>query len=196
MEAVRENPQYKSDIEQLIADLVPKDAVKIDATFPPYWQCGLAKGFRGKVLLRDERDPKFVRYHIENTGPKPIECRKGAVADGVVEDVAPGRIFTIGAYATLPLDRFLGFEITVICTGERELPGNERSEGVPRNIFDFDIYATKEVEAKLASQRSEDLQFVAKLQREAQRKAFAEITRISAEKSIELNGARSFNLHV
>lgn len=182
-EALAENLTYGEDMQALAAELgVTKDMVKADIGFPPYWKADMAKGFRGIILMRDERDPEFVRYHIENTGPRALDCQQGSVDDGVVESVAPGSIFTCSAYGALPLDRFFGFEVVVMVTGSRKLPGNKRSNGVPRDMWEFKVLVKPEIDALLKSRRAEDAKHVSLLQQAAKRKALEEVTLLNAKR--------------
>lgn len=177
------NPAYQSDIAALLSDLaVPQGYVETDIGFPPYWKADIARGFRGVILMRDERDPNFVRYHIENTGPKALECQKGPVDDGVVSDVKTGQIFTISAFGGLPLDRFFGLEVVVICTGSRKLPGNEKSKNVPRDLWEWKVLVAEDVEELLRSKRKEDMAHLRQIQAEAKRKALAEVATINAKR--------------
>lgn len=182
-EALADNPAYQEDMAALDAELgVTSDLVKADIGFPPYWKADVGKGFRGVILMRDERDPDFVRYHIENTGPRALDCQQGPVNDGVVESVEPGSIFTCSAYGALPLDRFFGLEVVVKVKGQRKLPGNTKSKNVPRDMFEFEVLVTKEVQALLKSKRAEDAKHLAMIQSAAKRKALEEIAHINAKR--------------
>lgn len=185
---LKENPAYVGKMEALMSALLPGDFVKLDLNFPPYYKAELATGFRGIVLKReDPRNEKdFTRYHWKNTGPA-FDCRRGAVADGELEAVETGRIFTTGAFGGLPLDKYFGFEVVVICADSRQLPGTEESNWVVRDFWVFDTYVSPETNALLESRREEDMQFVARAARNAQLLAIEEMERINAHKRLGSN---------
>lgn len=141
-----------------LAEIIPKRFVKTQIGFPPYWRCEVGKAFRGIVLLRDERVPNFVRYHIQTS--TRLDCQIGPVDNGEVVTVQPGEIFTLSAYAALPLERLFGFEVAVLVKGSRKLPGNDDSGGMPRDLFEFEVFVDPEDEKRLISQRKEDQQYL------------------------------------
>ena len=185
---LKNNPAFKSKIEALMAAIVPENWTKLDISFPPYFKAELATGFRAKVLSyeapRNERD--FGRFVWQNTGPA-IDCRRGAVADGEIETVETGRIFTTGAFAGLPLEKYFGFELAVIVADMRQLPGNEDSDWVPRDFWVFETHVSPETLAMIESQREEDIQFKIAAARNAKRLAVAEMERINAHKELGSN---------
>jgi hypothetical protein len=137
-----------------LAEMIPAHYKKTVIGFPPYFVCQVGKAFRGTVLLRDERDPNFVRYHIQSS--TVLDCQTGPIDDGVVITVQPGEVFTLGAYAALPLERMFGLEVAVLCKGQRRLPLKPEDEGIPRDLFEFEVFVDPETEKMLASQRLED----------------------------------------
>lgn len=187
---LQNNPAFVSKMEATMAALLPEGSeyIKLDVSFPPYWKAELATGFRAQVLKREdprnERD--FTRYHWKNLGPA-IDCRRGSVSDGEIETVETGRIFTTGAFAGLPLDKYFGFELTIICSDLRQLPGNEASEFAPRDFWVFDTYVTPQVHALIESRRDEDMQLVARAARNAELIAIEEMERINAHKRLGSN---------
>jgi len=198
---LKENPAYKGKIEALMSAIVPEGSKKLDISFPPYWKADVATGFRAVVLRRE--DPKleqkatgdigfregpgqFSRYLWKNVG-QPLDCRRGAVADGEIETVDIGRIFSTSAFGGLNLDRYFGCEIAVICTDIRQLPGNEASGWAPRDMWVFDTYVTPETEALLSSRAEADMMRWADVQREADIIAQAEMMRINAHRKLGSN---------
>jgi hypothetical protein len=177
-------PAYLADLPAELQALVPQEFVETEIGFPPYWKAAVNKGFRGIVLGYDDRDPDFVRIHIENTGPA-IDCQRGPVDDGVVQTVNPGRIFTISKFGALPLEQYLGVDVVVICTGSRKLPGNEASRNVPRDLWEWRVFVSKEVETLLRSRRMQEREQLKRLQEEARGKMLAEIATIQARKLTE-----------
>lgn len=136
--------------------VIPEGWKKISVGFPPYWKGSLGRAFRGQVLMRDDRDPDFVRYHILNTAGKSLKCQKGPVDDEEIIMVDPGDIFTVGGFAGLPLDTFFGHEVVAQIVNERTLPGNELSKNRPRSFYDFEVTVSPETQKLLRQQREED----------------------------------------
>jgi len=175
-----------------LAGLIPEEFVETEIGFPPYWKAGVEKGFRGIILGYDDRDPDFVRIHIENTGPM-LQCQRGPVDDGVVQMVNTGRIFTISKFGALPLEQYIGVDVVVICTGSRKLPGNEASRNVPRDLFEWRVFVSKDVENLLRSRRATEREHLKKLQEEARMKMLGEIANINARKLAEKTGGSVIN---
>lgn len=179
-----ENPVYQEKLEAL-KKLIREGAQKVDLSFPPYWKAQELTGFRAVLLRRDDRDVKpdgsvFVRYHWKNTGDEPLQCRQGKVEDGVVVDVPPGGIFTTSHFAGLPLHKWYGFEVTVLCMDSRQLPGNEASEWKPRDFWEFEGHLMPEDIARIESKDQEDMLFVIEAQRQADRAAVIEMAKLNS----------------
>lgn len=179
-EALNENPAYQQDMAATMQAIVPEGYVEEQVTFPPYWKPDVAKGWRGIVIARDEREVKFPRYIIESA--VTIDCRTGKVNDGEIVTVTPGMNFSISAYKALPLDRYFGLEVAVICTALRTgLPGTEESEGMPRDMWVWKMMVSPQVKELLVSRRKEDMAFLKEAQRIAGRKHLEELARSQAE---------------
>jgi hypothetical protein len=176
----RDNPVFKSKLEATMAAIVPENYTQLDISFPPYWKADLASGFRAQVLglepARNEQD--FDRWLWRNVGPA-IDCRRGAVKDGEIETLDKGRIFTTGAFGGLRLENYIGFELAVICAGQRELDGNEESKWAPRTFWEFQVYVSPETLEAIESTRDEDVQFRIAAAREAKLLRIAEMERIN-----------------
>ena len=192
---IDQNPAYQAKMEALYSSLVPEGFKKLDISFPPYWKADLATGFRGIVLRRE--DPKlelkqdgrigrsegpgqFSRYLWKNTGA-PLVCRRGAVADGEIETVEVGRIFSTSAFGGLSLDKYLGFELAVICVNMRQLPGNAESNFAPRDMWVFDTYVSEHTQSLLESRDEKDMLRLAEAQHEADLQGLEEMMRINAK---------------
>lgn len=173
-----------------LAGLIPQEFVETEIGFPPYWKAAVNKGFRGIILGYDDRDPDFVRIHIENSG-MPLDCQRGPVDDGVISTVPVGRIFTISKFGALPLEQYIGVDVVVLCVGSRKLPGNEASRNVPRDLFEWRVFVSKDVENLLRSRRAQEREQLAKLQQEARNKMLAEIATINAKKLAEKSSGGS-----
>jgi hypothetical protein len=188
-----QNPAYASKYAELVEQLIPKGAVQIDISFPPYWKAVELTGFRAIPLKRDETQKfydaetdtyiPFTRIHWKNVGPD-LECRRGPVDDGVVETVQTGRIFTTGAFKSLPLEQYFGLELTVICKEKTKLPPNEHSQGRPRTMWMFETWATPETYQLIESRREEDIKRLIEIQRAADRIAVEEMARLNAHRKI------------
>lgn len=181
----RDNPAFQSKLEATMAAIVPENFQELDISFPPYWKCELATGFRAQVLgLEPARNAQdFDRWLWRNVGPA-IDCRRGKVSDGVIETVDKGRIFTTGAFGGLRLESYLGFELAVVCSGQRQLEGNEDSGGAPRSFWEFQVFVAPETLAKINSQRDEDVQFRIAAAREAKMLKMAEMERLNVNKYV------------
>lgn len=187
-EVKENNPVYQEKMEALRA-LIREGAQKVDLSFPPYWKAAELTGFRAVLLKRDDRDIKpdgtvFTRFHWKNTGPGPLDCRRGKVEDGVIESVPVGAIFTTSNFAGLPLQKWFGFEVTVLCIESRTLPGNEKSEYVERDFWEFEGHLMPEDIARIESKDQEDMLFVIEAQRQADREAVIEMARLNSAQRI------------
>lgn len=183
----RSNPAFQSKLEATMAAIVPANFVQLDISFPPYWKCELATGFFAKVLglepARNERD--FDRWLWQNQGPA-IDCRRGKVNDGEIETVEKGRIFTTGAFGGLRLENYIGFELAVICEGQRQLDGNEESGYAPRTFWEFKVMVSPETLAQIQSTRDQDVQFRIAAARQAKLLAIQEMERLNVGKRLGL----------
>lgn len=80
--------------------------------FPPYWNPSVGKVFMGTPLFKDERDPDFIRYHIQAS--RDEVCATGPADGAEPVPVKKGEIFTVSAYSGLPLDEFFGLEMMAV----------------------------------------------------------------------------------
>lgn len=103
--------------------------------FPPYWNPAVGKKFAGKVLMRDERDPDFVRYVIE-AGVRH-QCQEGPSDEARPVIVDKGMTFNVSDYAGLPLDDYFGH--TVVVTAIRKVPIDGGKE-----VWKFELKTTPE----------------------------------------------------
>lgn len=183
-----ENPVYQEKLAAL-KSLIREGAQKVDLTFPAYWKAAELTGFRAILLRRDERDVKpdgsvFTRYHWRNTGPAGLDCRKGRVEDGVIETVPINGIFTTSHFAGLPLHKWFGFEVTVLCLRSDTLPGNEASGYVERDFWVFEGHLMPDDIKKIESKDQQDMLFVIEAQRQADRTAVLEMARLNSAERI------------
>jgi hypothetical protein len=152
------------EVEKLRADdpelaaIIPEGWIRRETGFPPYFRMFVGAKMRVQVMLRDERDGTFPRYHLKLVAPAAIECRRGPSDErGEPIAVRAGAIFTIGAYASLEpeLNSLMGLECGILCRKSRNLTP-DKDTGEPRTLFEFDTFVHPEVERQLLSEAEED----------------------------------------
>ena len=184
------NTAYQGKLDALRA-LIREGAQKVDLAFPAYWKPSDATGFRAVLLKRDDRDigrdgRPFVRWHWKNTGDEPLSCRKGRAEDGIVVDVPVGGIFTTSDYKGLPLQKWRGFEVTVIALGQEVLPPTAETDGEDRDMWVFEAHLMPDDIARIESQDEEDMLYVIEAQRQGDRAAIAEMARLNSLQKLGL----------
>lgn len=144
-----------SDFEKQIAAQIANWEVE-NTGFPPYFDMEVGKGFLGKVVALDYRDPKFPRIIFQAT-TIAIPCKRGPVDDAEEVLVKPGEFFTMSAYAscTDALGMAIDLEVYLKATGKRKLSGVD-----PRNMFDFEMKVSPEDKKVLNARRSEEMQAI------------------------------------
>lgn len=113
---------------------------------PPYWNPEVGRKFKARVVGLDEKDPDFPRYQL--VASHAIRCHKGPAKDAETVEVGRGQYFTCSVYAALPLDRFMGEEVIVICVRLRE---GVTKEGF--DVWEFRVLTDKETKKRLMSRR-------------------------------------------
>ena len=182
-EMLDNNPVYQEKLKALKA-LIREGAQKADLTFPPYFKIDEMTGFRGILLRRDDRDVKddgtvFIRYHWRNTGPEPLDCRRGKVEDGVIETVPVGGVFTTGHFGNLPFQKWFGFEVTVLALEKRTMPANSKIP-LDHTFWTCEAHLMPEDLAKIEARDEESMQFVIQAQLAADREAVREMARLNS----------------
>jgi len=121
-------------------------------SFPPYWKAGLGKGFVAKIVDLDARDPDFLRYVLEASGP--VDCFNGPTDNAVAVKVQKGELFTTGVYRGAALHKYMGLEdpITLVCVGTREVKGR------PNDMWVFKILTSKRDHATMAERTAIEAQ--------------------------------------
>jgi hypothetical protein len=179
-----------------LASIIPQGWVRRETGFPPYLQMFVGAKMRVEVMMRDERDGTFPRYHLKLVAPDAIECRRGP-ADERGEPIAvrAGAIFTIGAYAALEpeLNALMGLECGILCRKSRNLK-DDPVTGEPRTLFEFDTYVSPETERMLLSERDEDRKYLKEAYRSARQLAIKNIAETMFEPkakraAVSANGA-------
>jgi len=154
--------QVSEEMNALFADpelaALFKGMKEVSVGFPPYFVMEVGKAFRAIPMLLDNRDERFPRYHMKLCMPK-LDCQIGPVNNGEIVTVERGGIFTISAYAALPLNGFFGFEIGVLCKSSRPLPITQEDldEDRVRKLFEFKVLLTPKDELLLKSEKDEDM---------------------------------------
>ena len=179
-EELEDNPVYQEILAETMANIVPEGYVEEQVSFPPYWKPEPGTGWRGTIIALDQRAKDFPRFIIESA--TTLDCRVGRISDGEIMTITPGMNFSVGAYAALPLERYRGLELAVLCVKQRKgLPPNDESEGMPRDMWVWKVFVHPEVRKLLDSQRKEDMAFVREAQRIAHRKHLEELARANVE---------------
>lgn len=179
---VTENPEYKAAMDELMNTLVPagSDLVEDQINFPPYWKPEAATGWKGKPLYMDSREQKFPRWVVESS--IAMDCRVGEVRDGEIVSIQPGDRFSMGVYAGLPLERYIGAEVTVICVKDRPLKPDEET-GDPRAMWIFRSFVSKEVKAMLKGRSEQDLKRLQEAHAYARQEMFKELAKANQPRS-------------
>lgn len=125
----------------------PEGWVDEQTGFPPYWTPVEGASFRGTVMARDDRDPKFNRYVISSS--TPLECAQGPAEDAEPVHVLPGDMFSLSTYAALPLDDYMGFEVFVTAVNKRKIQGGSQ------DLWIFKLKVSPDTKAKVLALRKE-----------------------------------------
>lgn len=121
------------------------DWVEQSVGLPPYWTPGeqpVGRWFKGIPMMLDNKDPNFIRYHIQAS--LATKCFTGPVAEAQEVICQPGEIFSVSAYAGLPLDDYLGFEVGVLIQSHRQLPPTPEIKDT-RNFYTWIVKVSPEV---------------------------------------------------
>ncbi len=126
------NPNEGLDLEALKA--LEGELVSDQIGFPPYWNPAPGKKFFGKVVMRDERDPDFIRYVIE-AGVRH-QCQEGPSDEAVAVTVDRGQHFNVSLYAGLPLENYYGQTVLVTAMRKQDIDGG-------KSVWKFDLKTTE-----------------------------------------------------
>jgi hypothetical protein len=136
------DPNQGLDMTELGA--LESELVSDQIGFPPYWNPAEGKKFVGKVIMRDERDPDFVRYNIE--AAVRHQCQEGPSDEARPVVVEKGQTFNVSDYAALPLSDYYGQ--TVLVTAIRKVPIDGG-----KTVWKFELKTTSEGRAQAAQLR-------------------------------------------
>jgi hypothetical protein len=110
--------------------------VKEKTGYPPYWQPAENQGFCGTVLRLDDKDPEFCRFVIRAAAD--ILCYQGPTDNADEVLVHQGEEFSCSVYAVLPLEKYFGCQVLVVCKGKRKLAA------AGKTLWEFDLFVAKE----------------------------------------------------
>jgi hypothetical protein len=102
---------------------IPEGFTDQQTGYPPYWNPSDGKVFLGTVLFRDARDEEFIRYVLRAS--RKMTCFEGEADNAQEVQVLPGQYFSVGEYAALPLEKYVGHEVMVIASGKRDIKGGK-----------------------------------------------------------------------
>lgn len=144
-----------TDFDKAIQEAVA-DFKEEQIGFPPYWSPDeIGDKILCKPILFDNKDENFPRYVMICTRV-PLKCFRGPADNQQEVVVKPGEMFTMSPYAALPLDRYYDIEVYIQTTGRRKLPGNEASEGKPRDLWEWKLMVSKDDQKLLNARRADE----------------------------------------
>lgn len=155
----------EEEIDRLMNEGEEERLSNEEVGFPPYWNPGIGKAFKATVMGRDDRNPDFIRYRL--LALSPVICAKGPSDDAEEVLVNEGEFFTCSAYAALPLDDYFGIDVKVVVWRKRKLDGNEASNGVKRDLYEFKIGVTGDTKEMLDAARKHEASVLREKAREA-----------------------------
>lgn len=141
---------------ELLAQLIPEGMIVQNTGFPPYWVPEIGQKFSAFVEDKDLRSDddqeevssgNFTRYKF--IANEDLNCKTGPATDPEDVRVGVGDSFTCSAYGSLNLDDYIGFDVTVVVTGNRKLPGNKASKGAPRDMWTFVVLTDAATDRKV-----------------------------------------------
>lgn len=116
--------------------------------FPPYWNPGEGKAFKGVVIGLDNKDESFQRFALRATSP--LMCQRGPADESEEVLVKPGEYFSVSAYAALPLEKYIGVEVYVAVKGKRKLQD-------AKTLWEFTVMISPESRKILADREQKRL---------------------------------------
>ena len=133
---------------------IPDGYVEQQTGLPPYWgpneeqlKNGVAQYFHAKVIMFDNKDPKFERWVLQALAP--ITCFRGKREQAEQVDIKPGEFFSISDYAGLPLGRYMGHPVFVYAKNKRPISGGQE-------VWEWGLRTSPEV-ARLVQERYEQM---------------------------------------
>lgn len=142
-DAARNDPEALEDEDFDIDSAFTDEQVGL----PPYWNPEVGRKFKATVCTIDDKDPEFNRFVLR--AAHAVRCQRGPAKDAETLLVQKGQYFTCSVYAALPLQRFIGFEVIVICVKLRE---GVTKEGF--DVWEFRVLTDEETKKQLESRRS------------------------------------------
>ena len=136
-----------NEVEDEDFDIDEDDYSDEQVGLPPYWNPEVGRKFKAVVVGIDEKDPEFPRYQLRASAA--VRCGRGPSDDAETVLVKKGQYFTCSTYAALPLNRYIGYEVIVICVKLRE--------GVTKqgyDVWEFRVLTDSETKKQLQDRRA------------------------------------------
>jgi len=155
-----------SKLPPLPAEFGDAGLVTVVTGFAPYWEPKEA-GRTVFVIPRaiDFSDPAFVRITCENLG-EPLECHTGAKGktEGVDEStpvmVGKGELFTIGWYASLPLEYGLKDSVPIaVHVIAKERLASKTETGEPKKLWKFAYMTGPQFKPLIEAEKARAMRF-------------------------------------
>lgn len=143
-DAARNDPEAIEDEDFDIDEALYSDE---QVGLPPYWNPEVGRKFKATVCAIDDKDPEFNRFVLRAS--HAVRCQRGPAKDAETLLVTKGQYFTCSVYAALPLQRFIGFEVIVICVKLRE---GVTKEGF--DVWEFRVLTDEATKKQLEERRA------------------------------------------
>lgn len=114
--------------------------------FPPYWTPVEGRKILARPIAKDENDPDFPRYVL--VAGAPVPCEQGSADEKKPVTVKKGELFTCSVYGGLPLDRYMGVEVGIVCRGKKAIPGG-------KSLWVFQLFVSPDQKKVLEAKRAE-----------------------------------------
>ena len=114
--------------------------------FPAYWTPAEGRKLKVIPVALDQRDPKFARWVLK--AMHKVACQSGPTDEAEPRLVQAGETFSMSMYAGLPLQRYIGEEIVIVCKEEVDI-------GDGKTFWKWDIKVTPAVKARVKARVEE-----------------------------------------
>ena len=151
-----------STVTDLPAEFGGEKLVKNAVGFPPYFEPEKGKSVSLRCKYIDYTDPAFLRIVCQYLGDKPLSCATGPKDDDGEADeilVNKGELFTMGWYATLPLEFGMkdGTPIHVIC--KKQVKSGTTDDGQPKKLWMWEYLTTAAGNKQIMAEKSRVMAF-------------------------------------
>jgi hypothetical protein len=150
-----EGEDFTGELPALPAEFGTDKVVDNVVGFPPYWEPG-EPGNHCDLIPQylDTTDTSFLRIVCKYIGDEPLQCMTGSKGDdgnsGTPVEVRKGELFTIGWYATLPLEFGMANQVPIRVVVVKKSRNGKNPDGTPKMLWHFK-YQTSERGAKQIS---------------------------------------------